>query len=266
MPPQIHWAREVPNEMKDVVEIYLNDPRAEQYRVIDRAKNGGHDPEKTTISDNICFCLVKPTYDQCADPTYTQLRANLPVWDKERSVWHKESVCDNSCACSSSTTWFRSISRSEALLNEGLLCKPVLCSELLVEDDGGVTPKLHKLSCTRGECAHVDCLEAKLEQLRGCKTEFEDSTKKVRYRKYAKMNRTRNDGTEYSEVEFVYVLETRKDFTGTPTAHKVLPCTQEKADRELATEVAEPLELTRVTDCRGGGGTLRSHCQLSVRR
>ena len=29
----------------------------------------------------------------------------------------------------------------------------------------------------------------------------------MRYRKYAKMPRTRNDGTEYAEVEFVYVLE-----------------------------------------------------------
>ena len=63
MPPQVHWARDVPNEMKDVVDIYLNDPRAEKYRVMDRAKNGGHDPEKTTtISDNVCFCLLQPTY------------------------------------------------------------------------------------------------------------------------------------------------------------------------------------------------------------
>ena len=41
------------------------------------------------------------------------------------------------------------------------------------------------------------------------------------------------------------------EFTGTPTAHVVLPSTQEKADRELATEVAQPLELTRPTDCCG---------------
>ena len=134
--------------MKDVVEIYLKDPRAECYRIVDRAKNGGNLPEKTTIEKHICFCLVRPIRDQCADPIYTQLRANLPVWHNERFGWHKKSVCGDSCACSS--PWFRTVSSSEALLNEGLLCPPVECPELLLEEDGSVTPKLYKPSCARG--------------------------------------------------------------------------------------------------------------------
>ena len=47
---------------------------------------------------------------------------------------------------------------------------------------------------------YSDCLKSKLEQLRRCRTEFADSNVKVRYRKYAKMRRTRNDGSEYFEV------------------------------------------------------------------
>ena len=57
---QVHWAREVPNKMKDVVEMYLKEPGAEMYRAMDRAKNNGNLPEKTTISNNICFST--PTF------------------------------------------------------------------------------------------------------------------------------------------------------------------------------------------------------------
>ena len=55
----------------------------------------------------------------------------------------------------------------------------------------------------------------KLEQLRACKTEFANSAALVRYRKYMKMPRVRNDGTEYFEVEFVYVEETWQEFVTT---------------------------------------------------
>ena len=63
----------MPNQKKDVIDIYLNDERALKYRQMDRAKNGGNLPERTTLSNNVCFCLVKPKYDQCADPIYTQV-------------------------------------------------------------------------------------------------------------------------------------------------------------------------------------------------
>mmetsp|Transcript_14561 Transcript_14561/g.34487 ORF Transcript_14561/g.34487 Transcript_14561/m.34487 type:complete len:174 (-) Transcript_14561:356-877(-) len=87
---KIHWACEVPNEMQDVVQIYLHDPRAVQYLELDKANNGGNIPERTTIIKNICFCLVKPTYDQCADParllcapckrTSPRQSSYLPAW------------------------------------------------------------------------------------------------------------------------------------------------------------------------------------------
>ena len=155
---QIHWAREVPRDLKDVVEVYLFNPRAEKYRQMDRDKNGGNLPERTVISENVCFCLIRPTYDQCADPTYTQLRANLPVWHKQRGLKHEQSRCDVSCKCLSAP-WFRSISSSEEALNEGLLCQPIACPELQVEDDHGQTPKLNKPSCARGECDHPGARE-----------------------------------------------------------------------------------------------------------
>jgi len=133
------------------------------------------------------------------------VNANLSLWHRERALWRKESSCDASCACSTQP-WFRSISSSEAELSKGLLCAAVECSELAV-DDGSVVPKLYAPTCTRGECDHVDCLKKKLEQLRACKTEFADSDTLVRYRKYAKMERTRNDGSKYTEVEFVSSIE-----------------------------------------------------------
>lgn len=134
--------------MRDVVDIYLHDPRAEKYRAMDRKNNNGHLPEKTVLYENICFCLVKPTFDQCADPIYTMVRANLPVWHKERTPWHKQSACGPSCACSQG--WFQSISRSERDLVEGLLCKPVACPTLMVESDRGQTPEFHKPRCASG--------------------------------------------------------------------------------------------------------------------
>ena len=80
------------------------------------------------------------------------MRANLPVWNKLRAVWHeKESKCEGSCACRTQP-WFRSISSSEQSLHEGLLCKPVACPELMLEDDRGMVPKFHKPECTNGEC------------------------------------------------------------------------------------------------------------------
>ena len=69
-----------------------------------------------------------------------------------------------------------------------------------MSDDLGAVPKLHKPSCARGECDHECCLKKKLQLLRACETEFADSNTPVRYRKYAKMPRTRNDGTEYTEA------------------------------------------------------------------
>ena len=222
---QIHWAREVPNMLKDVVDMYLGDPRAEKYRAMDRAQNGNNLPERTTLHDNICFCLVKPTRDQCADPVYTMLRANLPTWHKLRSAWHKESDCDDSCACKEA--WFRAMTQSEAALDESVLCKPCDEKELTIDDDNGAAPKLHKPTCTRGECEDPSCLKTRLEQLGACMTEFKASADPVRFRKYAKMERTRNDGSPYTEVEFVYVEEPRAAFVQTMlsaieayTAHK----------------------------------------------
>ena len=113
--------------------MYLQEPGALKYREIDMGVNDGHLPQKTTLYDNICFCLVKPTYDQCADPTYTQWRANLPVWNKHRALWHKGGGnCASSCACSSA--WFHSISLLDKDLHEGMLCQPVLltCSKYLL--------------------------------------------------------------------------------------------------------------------------------------
>jgi hypothetical protein len=212
---EVHWAREVPNEMKDVVDMYLNDDRAAKYRTMDRDKNGGIQPGRTVLAENVCFCLIKPTYDQCADPIYTQLRVNLPVWHRERALWHeKESKCDASCACKE-MPWFRACSSSEKGLLDSLLCQPVACPELELPDDRGEIPKLHKPACAGGECSSVDCLAAKLKKLRACNTEFDTSETQVRYRKYAKMPRKRNDGTEYEEVELVYVRETRKEFMAT---------------------------------------------------
>ena len=212
---EVHWAREVPNEMKDVVDMYLNDDRAAKYRKMDLNKNDGILPGRTVLAENVCFCLIKPTYDQCADPIYTQLRVNLPVWHRERAVWHeKESKCDASCACKE-MPWFRACSSSEKGLLDSLLCQPVACPELELPDDRGEIPKLNKPACAGGECSSADCLAAKLKKFRACNTEFDTSETQVRYRKYAKMPRKRNDGTEYEEVELVYVRETRKEFMAT---------------------------------------------------
>ena len=205
--------------MKDIVEMYLHDPRAQKYRDMDLALNDGHLPRASVLQQHICFCLIKPTYDQCADPIYTQLRANLPIWHKLRALRHeKESSCAGSaCACSS-TSWFHSISASELALVDGMLCKPCKCPELMVEEDNGVAPELHKPCCTGGECTEIGCLLTKLELLRECSTEFADSTTLVRYRKYVKMLRFRNDGSEYHETEFVFVEESWKEFVTTMLA------------------------------------------------
>ena len=211
---QIHWAREVPNEKKDVVEMYLKDDCAAKYRQMDLDANDGHLPQRTVLHENICFCLIKPTYDQCADPIYTQVHANLPVWHKHRTKWHAESQCGGNCACKTAL-WFRSISSSEEALNKGLLCQPVKCPELQVKGDNGETPTFNKPCCTHGECDSPDCIAAKLEQIRKCKTEFSGSNEKIRYRKYVKMTRFRSDGSEYHEIEFVYVEETLDEFVAT---------------------------------------------------
>ena len=208
---EIHWAREVPNEMKDVVFIYLYADCAKKYREMDLAANDGNLPEDSLLNANICFCLIKPTYDQCADPIYTPVRANLPTYHKLRTSWHqKESACDMSCACKSKL-FFLNFSSSEDSLNEWLLCPAIACPELKLEDESEV-PKLHKPCCTLSECNNPGCLAAKLEEVRECKIEFAETDKKVRFRKYAKMPRKRNDGTEYTETEFVYVEETETTF------------------------------------------------------
>jgi hypothetical protein len=169
--------------MKDIISIYLDesDQRAEKYRQMDKAANDGHLPKTTVLQDNICFCLVKPTYDQCADPIYTQVRANLKVWDTKRALWHKQSSCASSCACKS-TEWFHAISRSESELTKGLLCEPAKCPELLVDEDNGVVPEFHKPGCCNAECTQEECLATKLKQMRACTTEFSSaSTELVRY-------------------------------------------------------------------------------------
>ena len=212
---RVHWAREVPNLKKDAIKMFREEPGAEKYRQQVRDANGGHLPEDSVLNENICFCLIRPTYDQCADPIYTMLRANLPMWNRERTLWHeKESKCDASCACKSAP-WFRSFTASETALHECLLCKPIACPELMVDDDKGIAPELHKPECTRGECDCDECLQKKLELLRACPTERGDPNRKVRYRKYAKMPRKRADGSEYTEVEFVYVLETCEEMEAT---------------------------------------------------
>ena len=93
-----------------------------------------------------------------------------------------------------------------------MLCQPLEYKELEVEADGGKAPKLSKPSCTGGDCDCGDCLAAKLEKLRACNTEFSGALQKIRYRKYVKMPRTRNDGSEYHETEFVYVEEPQDEF------------------------------------------------------
>ena len=45
--------------MKDVVDIYLNDERAEPYRKMDLEANEGIMPQATVLNENICFCLIK---------------------------------------------------------------------------------------------------------------------------------------------------------------------------------------------------------------
>lgn len=206
---EIHWAREMPNEKRDVIDIYLNDELAtpREYLEMDKKLNGGNVPERTVLNENVCFCLVRPKYDQCADPIYTQLRSNLPTWNKLRTVWHKaeNSKCDDSCACksfcegTSSSSWFRDMSRSEKELNKNLLCEPVAHPELKPTSESAA-PEVYKPCCTRGECDKPECLKVRLEKLRECKTEFADSDELVRYRKYCKMPRTRNDGSEYTEA------------------------------------------------------------------
>lgn len=79
------------------------------------------------------------------------------------------------------------------------MCSPTECPELKLDDEAEV-PVLHKPCCSRGECEGAECLKARLELVRKCKTEFAESSKKVRFRKYAKMDRVRNDGTPYTEA------------------------------------------------------------------
>jgi hypothetical protein len=261
--------------MKDVVDIYLNDERAEPYRKMDLEANEGIMPQATVLNENICFCLIKvsqhalsladerslapthtyqlwpvracclrpmrtlslahehllssearlphcpskPTYDQCADPLYTMLRANLPTWHKHRALWRKQQARCNDDACACKKQWFDTFTSSETALVEGLLCKPVKCPELTIEEDKGEVPSFHKPSCSCGECDAEECLKAKLEQLHACKIEFPESTSRptglVRYRKYVKMPRKRNDGSEFFELEFVYVKETGAQFSAT---------------------------------------------------
>lgn len=145
-------------------------------------------------------CLL-PTAEQSAASTVfplLQVNANLSIWHAQRALWRKESSCDASCACSTQP-WFLACSSSEAKVSECLLCAPIECPELAVSD-GSVVPKLYAPACTRGECDHDECLKKKLELLRSCKTEFAESDKLVRFRKYAKMERTRNDGSPYTEA------------------------------------------------------------------
>jgi len=141
------------------------------------------------------------------------VRVNLSVYDKERRAWHQQSKCDDSCACSK--PWFLEFSRSESALEKCLLCPPVECPELRVEDDGGNMPKLYQLKCSCGDCNQPECLKAKLELLRKCLTEFANSDIMIKFRKYLKMPRIRNDGTPYSETELVYVRESQKEFVMT---------------------------------------------------
>ena len=61
----------MPSDRNGIIEMYLNDPRARKYLEMDRELNNGYDPERTTLLENVCFCLVKPKYDQCADPIYS---------------------------------------------------------------------------------------------------------------------------------------------------------------------------------------------------
>ena len=76
--------------MKDVVDLYLTDERAAPFRKEDLEANEGIMPGKTILHENICFCLIKPTYDQCADParllcapckrTSPRQSSYLPAW------------------------------------------------------------------------------------------------------------------------------------------------------------------------------------------
>ena len=96
----------------------------------------------------------------------------------------KESVCGVTCACKTNP-WFLAISSSDQALHEGLMCPPIDCPDLMLEDDGDATPKLNKPCCSNGDCNDPKCLKAKLKLLRTCKTEFAQSSVKVRYRKYS---------------------------------------------------------------------------------
>ena len=136
----------------------------------------------------------------------------------------------------------------QAELDSQLLCKPVAYPELAHSEDR-VAPELHKPACARGECeaevhacyvregaaappgtrtalracnphartpsraAAQDCLKAKLAKVRGCATEFAQSDELITCRQYCKMPRKRNDGSEYTETELVYVKLTRKEFS-----------------------------------------------------
>jgi hypothetical protein len=200
--------------MKDVVDLYLTDERAAPFRKEDLEANEGIMPGKTILHENICFCLIKPTYDQCADPIYTMLRVNLPTWHKQRALWRKDSTC-TVAACACSKPWFKSFTSSETALVDNLLCKLVACPELKIEDDKGVVPSFHKPLCSGGDCDAEECVKAKLEQLRACEIEFADSTDQIRYRKYMKMPRMRSDGSEYTETELVYVKEPHTEFSTT---------------------------------------------------
>lgn len=107
----------MPSDRNGIIEMYLNDPRARKYLEMDRELNNGYDPERTTLLENVCFCLVKPKYDQCADPIYTQVSVNLKKWHEERQRWHSAgaSKCAGTdCACNTSSGWFLGFTQSEA--------------------------------------------------------------------------------------------------------------------------------------------------------
>jgi len=55
---EIHWARTMPYDRNGIIEMHLHDPRACKYLEMDRKLTNGYDPERTTLLENVCFCLV----------------------------------------------------------------------------------------------------------------------------------------------------------------------------------------------------------------
>ena len=48
----------MPSDRNGIIEIHLHDPRACKYLEMDRKLNNSYDPERTTLLENVCFCLV----------------------------------------------------------------------------------------------------------------------------------------------------------------------------------------------------------------